>query len=299
MEDTDESSSENNIEVLGINDFPESPHQINKKAYQLKLLFEKGSPNQYRSRLGFNLYKLPAGYYTMVVEWFPPEMSELSVAVQGTTISISNYATKTFERYTKTVINFHRWGSSPPQFLYLDLHGTVSFPSLLTIGHLIVYGVKETISNVDPSVYDTAFVVENGKMIMQTDLSLNGHNLSGSVHRINGFHDKKDGNGDFSLNGFKKIIMNKSNVLLKAKIIYETNQSKYNSISLFLKKEDPNDSTKSSSVHRFNSTDIRKKEQNFDINHDIGIYYVIPMFMTDETQLSHVNKDLLLLVEYK
>ena len=68
MEDTDESSSENNIEVLGINDFPNSPHQINKKAYQLKLLFEKGSPNQYRSRLGFNLYKLPVGYYTMVVE---------------------------------------------------------------------------------------------------------------------------------------------------------------------------------------------------------------------------------------
>ena len=54
MEDTDESSSENNIEVLGINDFPNSPHQINKKAYQLKLLFEKGSPNQYQSRLGFN-----------------------------------------------------------------------------------------------------------------------------------------------------------------------------------------------------------------------------------------------------
>ena len=41
MEDTDESSSENNIEVLGIVDFPNSPHQINKKAYQIKLLFEK------------------------------------------------------------------------------------------------------------------------------------------------------------------------------------------------------------------------------------------------------------------
>ena len=260
MEDTDESSSENNIEVLGIVDFPNSPHQINKKAYQLKLLFEKGSPNQYRSRLGFNLYKLPVGYYTLVVEWFPPEMNELSVTPQATTISISNYATKTFETYTKTVINFHRWGSSPPQHLYLDLHGTVSNPSFLTIGHLIVYGVKETISNVDPSVYDTAFVIENGKMVMETDLSLNGHNLSGSVHRINGFHDKKNGNGDFSLNGFKKIIMNKSNVLLKAKIICETNQSKYNSISLFLKKENPNDSTKSS-VHRFNSTDIRKKNK--------------------------------------
>ena len=72
-------------------------------------------------------------------------MNELSVTPQATTISISNYATKTFETYTKTVINFHRWGSSPPQFLYLDLHGTVSKPSFLTIGHLIVYGVKETI----------------------------------------------------------------------------------------------------------------------------------------------------------
>ena len=83
MEDADESSSENNIEVLGIRDFSESPHQINKKAYSLKLLFEKGSPNQYRSRLGFNLYKLSVGYYTMVVEWFPPEMNEISVTPQG------------------------------------------------------------------------------------------------------------------------------------------------------------------------------------------------------------------------
>ena len=167
MEDTDESSSENNIEVLGINDFSDSPHQINKKAYSLKLLFEKGSPNQYRSRLGFNLYKLPVGYYTMVVEWFPPEMNEVSVTPQATTISISDHTTKTFEKYTKTVIHFHRWGSSPPQYLYLDLHGTVRNPSLMIIGHLIVYGVKETISNVDPSVYDTAFVIENGQMVMQ------------------------------------------------------------------------------------------------------------------------------------
>ena len=67
MEDTDESSSENNIEVLSIVDFPNSPHQINKKAYQLKLLFEKGSPYQYRSRLGFNLYKLPVGYLTIIL----------------------------------------------------------------------------------------------------------------------------------------------------------------------------------------------------------------------------------------
>ena len=237
MEDTDESSSEYNIEVLGIVDFSNSPHQINKKAYQLKLLFQKSSPNQYQSRLGFNLYKLPVGYYTLVVEWFPPEMNELSVAVQGTTISISNYATKTFENYTKTVINFHRWGSSPPQFIYLDLHGTVTFPSLLTIGHLIVYGVKETISNVDPSVYDTAFVIENGKLVMETDLSLNGHRLRGSVHYINGILNTKNGN-TFLLNGCDKIIIPNHSHILTITVLYFKLKSKYKPISLKIKHSD-------------------------------------------------------------
>ena len=237
MENDDESSSEYNIEVLGIVDFSNSPHQINKKAYQLKLLFQKSSPNQYQSRLGFNLYKLPVGYYTLVVEWFPPEMSELSVAVQGTTISISNYATKTFENYTKTVINFHRWGSSPPQFIYLDLHGTVTFPSLLTIGHLIVYGVKETISNVDPSVYDTAFVIENGKLVMETDLSLNGHRLRGSVHYINGILNTKNGN-TFLLNGCDKIIIPNHSHILTITVLYFKLKSKYKPISLKIKHSD-------------------------------------------------------------
>ena len=237
MENDDESSSELNIQVLGIVDFPNSPHQINKKAYQLKLLFQKSSPNQYQSRLGFNLYKLPVGYYTLVVEWFPPEMSELSVAVQGTTISISNYATKTFENYTKTVINFHRWGSSPPQFIYLNLHGTVTFPSLLTIGHLIVYGVKETISNVDPSVYDTAFVIENGKLVMETDLSLNGHNLRGSVHYINGILNTKNGN-TFLLNGCDKIIIPNHSHILTITVLYFKLKRRYTPISLKIKHSD-------------------------------------------------------------
>ena len=237
MENDDESSSELNIQVLGIVDFSNSPHQINKKAYQLKLLFQKSSPNQYQSRLGFNLFKLPVGYYTLVVEWFPPEMSELSVAVQGTTISISNYATKTFENYTKTVINFHRWGSSPPQFIYLDLHGTVTFPSLLTIGHLIVYGVKETISNVDPSVYDTAFVIENGKLVMETDLSLNGHRLRGSVHYINGILNTKNGN-TFLLNGCDKIIIPNHSHILTITVLYFKVKRRCTPIALKVKHSD-------------------------------------------------------------
>jgi len=229
MEDADESSSENNIDVLGINDFPESPHQVNKKAYFLKLLFGKDSLNQYRSRLGFNLHPLPVGYYTMVVEWFPPEMHEVSVTPQATTISIFNHSTKTFEKYTKTVIHFHRWGSSPPQYTYLDLHGTVRDSSFINIGHLIVYGVKETISNVDPSVYDTAFVIENGQMKMETYLSLNGHRLRGSVHYISGILNTKNGR-TFLLNGCDKIIIPNYSHILTITVLYNELKSQYTPI---------------------------------------------------------------------
>ena len=289
MENDDESSSESNIQVLGIVNFSKSPHQINKKAYQLKLLFQKSSPNQYQSRLGFNLYKLPVGYYTFVVEWFPPEMSELSVAVQGTTISISNYATKTFGNYTKTVVNFHRWGSSPPQFIYLDLQGTVTFPSLLTIGHLIVYGVKETISNVDPSVYDTAFAIENGKMVMETDLSLNGHHLSGSIRYINGYLNTKNGYA-FLLNGLDKILFLNDVQIMNITVFYLKRKNKYPLVNLKIKKHTLN---LNDSIQLFSSNNATQL-QKININLDVSLSYIIVEMNT----LLPLGEEFLLLMEY-
>ena len=286
MEDTDESSGENNIEVLGIVDFPNSPHQINKKAYQLKLLFEKSSPFQYRSRLGFNLYKLPVGYYTMVVEWFPPEMNEISVTAQGTTISISDETTKTFEKYTKTVIHFHRWGSSPPQFIYLDLHGTVSKQSFLTIGHLIVYGVKETISNVDPSVYDTAFVIENGKMVMQTDLSLNGHRLRGSVHYINGSLDTKNNETFFSLNGNANVLLPEKSYILSITVLYRKTTAPFPPIPLKIFKSGP--------AKLFTSKQSTQK-QAIDINLELPN----GLLMVQLHSQNFINEKFLMLVKYR
>ena len=287
MENDDESSSESNIQVLGIVDFSKSPHQINKKAYQLKLLFQKSSPNQYQSRLGFNLFKLPVGYYTFVVEWFPPEMSELSVAVQGTTISISNYATKTFENYTKTVVNFHRWGSSPPQFIYIDLQGTVTFPSLLTIGHLIVYGVKETISNVDPSVYDTAFAIENGKMVMETDLSLNGHNLRGSIHYIHGYLSTKNDRTLFELNGNSDILIPANSNLLNATVLFKNIMGPFPAITLRVV-------TSGFPPLSFASKKAIKK-QKIDINLKLPSGFFQVFLLSPKFK----NKDFLMLIEYR
>ena len=114
MEDVDHSSSENNIVVTGIVDFAASPHEINKKAYEFTLVKDTDGSNDYRSRIGFNLYSLPLGYYTIIIEYMPPEMTNVIVTVQGTTINIASQTTKTFDNYTKTLIKFHNWRKSTP-----------------------------------------------------------------------------------------------------------------------------------------------------------------------------------------
>ena len=189
MEDTDDSSSENNIQVTGIVDFVASPHQINKKAYEFTLVKDTDGSNDYRSRIGFNLFKLPLGYYTFVVEYFPPEMNNLIVTAQGTTISIASQTTKTFGNYTKTLVKFHNFTKTTPDFIFINLHGKTTSS---TTGHLIVYGVKGYVSSVEPKVYDTAFVVKNGKMVMETDLDMNGKSILSqpTTHWINGVYKK-------------------------------------------------------------------------------------------------------------
>ena len=200
MENADESSSENNIIVDGIVDFSGSPHNVNKKAYKFKM--GKDAQNEYSSRIGFNMFKLPEGEYTLAIEFFPPSTTNLSVSVVSTSLNIGQQSTKLFVNYSRSIVHLHKWNITPPEYIYIDMHcqGTAS-SSTQGVGYLIVYGVKGSQSNVDSDVYDTAYVVENGKMVMQTDLSLNGHQLRSSIHHINGFLNSTKGNKNFVLNG--------------------------------------------------------------------------------------------------
>ena len=176
MEDVDESSSENNIAVSGIVRFDASIHQNDKNAYRMTLIKDLGS-DDYRSRIGFNLGSLPIGYYTLVCEFFPIVMSNVSVTALGTTISINSQATKTFPTYAKTLIQFHRWNSTPPQFICFDLHGSESSNARRILAYMVVYGVKGYFPNVPSSVFDQIYVVNNGNMVMQTNLNINNNKL--------------------------------------------------------------------------------------------------------------------------
>ena len=177
MEDSFQSSSETNIVVTGIVDFQQSPHKINKKAYALKIN-KRSSDNMFLGRIGFNMFKIPEGEYTICVEFFPGKMDGVNVNAVSASLNVNQQATKVFVNYSRSIIHMHKWRISPPEYLMLDLkwqgEADDSSPGQ---AYLIIYGVKEFQPDVESAVFDSPFVIENGKMVMETDLDLNEKRL--------------------------------------------------------------------------------------------------------------------------
>ena len=72
---------------------------------------------------------------------------------------------------SKTSCKFTSGQMATPCYLMIDLKskGGAATPTRGD-GRLIVYGIKGTHNDVSSSVLDAAYVVENGKMVMETDL---------------------------------------------------------------------------------------------------------------------------------
>ena len=207
MTDDLESSSESNITVTGIKDFPNTPHTLFKKAYHFTI--GKNAQNEYNARIGFNFNPVPTGAYTYVVEYFPPFMIDVSVDCRSTPLNVNKQIFKKFPTYVKNIVQIHKWQMATPCYLMIDLKSKGG-PATPTRGdgRLIVYGITGTHNDVSSSVLDTPYVVENGKMAMETDLDLNGkrllnYNPPKSKTVIFGKYDKTSG---------KMLTINDSNI---------------------------------------------------------------------------------------
>ena len=173
LKDSNESSSEYNITVVGIADFNGSPHQ-NKKAYSIVLTKDVGT-NDYRSRIGFNIYSLDIGTYTIVFEFYPPEMTNIQLSCNASSAYIHKSVQRDFTDYSKLLVQFNNNSKLTPDYIYLTMHGTATAAQVQC--HLVVYGVKDWSDSVYPGIYDRVdnvmFKYVNGDMEMQTDLDMN------------------------------------------------------------------------------------------------------------------------------
>ena len=177
--DADESSSERNITVNGIVDFNNSPHK-NKKAYDIDLIYTSGTQN-YDSQIGINIYPLAIGKYTMIMEYYYPEDTGISVSCTASTAVIVKQTSKNFSDYIKLLVQFDQQTKDTPDYLYFNIRGSAS-TSTNPEGYLIFYGTKEWFDIVNPSIYDHAlessmFEYNNGNIKMNNIIDMDNHKI--------------------------------------------------------------------------------------------------------------------------
>ena len=155
-----------------------NPHK-NKKAFQITLQKDAGT-NNYRSRMGFNLYLLPLGTYTIIFKYFFPEPTNIQLSCQASTAYVHKQVQKDFTNYSKLLVQINNNSKITPDYLYLTIHGSAIVSPME--GYIIVYGTRDWLENINPSVYDSDFYTQmfeykNDDMFMNTNIDLNNHKI--------------------------------------------------------------------------------------------------------------------------
>ena len=171
----------NNVTSITFEDFTSNLHFVNKKAYTFNLV--RTGVNSFNSRLALNKIPLPEGEYTICVEFFIPKVDTNWFLSPSTLnpVDTLNYHTKHFNshspKYSRTIVHTRKYKNND-NTIYFDISNSgYDGSSPLEKAALIIYGVKGYQTDVDGTVYDRAFVIDDGEITLQTDLDLNGFSL--------------------------------------------------------------------------------------------------------------------------
>ena len=171
----------NNVTSVTFEDFTSNLHSVNKKAYTFNLV--RTGVNSFNSRLALNKMPLKEGEYTICVEFFIPKV-DTNWFISASTpnpVDTLNYHTKHFNshspKYSRTIIHTRKYKDND-NTIYLDISNSgYDGSSPLEKAALIIYGAKGYQTDVDGTVYDQAFVIDDGEITLQTDLDMNGFSL--------------------------------------------------------------------------------------------------------------------------
>ena len=176
---------EDDIEFGNLITFQSSPHSINKKAIDTKLLFDAGH-GYYSSRLSINLYVLPNGSYTMAFEliWSSDDVDHDTVSLNGISAveTIHDISNKTFNNYSRLIMQFSKSTDTTPNHLYVDIvikmKSGKSYPQKLQT-YMVCYGIKGLQSDVPSNVYDALWGVDNGKVTFNETINMGNKKITG------------------------------------------------------------------------------------------------------------------------
>ena len=214
---------EDDIEFGGLVTFQSSPHSINKKVIDTKLIIDTGH-GYYSSRASINLYVLPNGSYTMAFEliWSSDDVDHDTVSLNGigAVETIHDISNKTFNNYSRLIMQFSKSTDTAPNHLYVDIHIKMktgkSYPPKLQT-YMVCYGIKGLQSDVPSTVYDALWGVDNGVVTFNESINMGNNKITG----VAGGTNPNDAVNKSQLDVFER----------KLKYYYYTNQLKHNNRS--------------------------------------------------------------------
>ena len=178
-------SEENDIELGALVTYNDSLHKINKKAIDMRLILDS-QKKFYSSRLGINMYPYTNDYYTMMIEIFYPDKIDkntVDISVVAVYETINKVTTRVSDDHCRTLVQVHKTQQHGNNYLYVDIVMKMKtkqpyVPKLQC--HLIIYGIKSYQSNVDSSVYDALWYIDNNeKLAFNTPITLQNQSISG------------------------------------------------------------------------------------------------------------------------
>ena len=146
--------------------FNGSPHKKNKKAYNADLIYTNGL-QYYDSKIGINLYSLPIGKYTVIMEYYFSEDINIKIYIEATHALINNHQLTNFPNYKKILVQINRQ-SKIPDYLFFTITGNGTTSTNPEV-YLIFYGIKGWVNNIPQEIYDHTletgmFEYDNGNM---------------------------------------------------------------------------------------------------------------------------------------
>ena len=180
-------SEEDDVKLGNIVTYQNSPHQINKKVVDMKLLLDS-SKGYYSSRVGLNLYPLSNGEYTVCLEliWLNDDIDSNSLQIDGTSSieTIHNVSRKTFktQKYVRLICQFTKNQQIGNNYLYIDIimkmkSGSSYNKELQT--YFTVYGISGHQSNIDKNIYDSFMYFENDETNFEKSIDMNDNLIIG------------------------------------------------------------------------------------------------------------------------
>ena len=217
---------EDDIKFGNLITFQSSPHSINKKVIDTKLIFDAGH-GYYSSRASINLYVLPNGSYTMAFEliWSSDDVDHDTVSLNGISAveTIHDLSNKTFNNYSRLIMQFSKSTDTAPNHLYVDIvikmKSGKSYPQKLQT-YMVCYGIKGLQSDVPSQVYDALWGVDGGVVTFNESIDMGGNKITGVA----------DGTANKDVVNISQL----DALETKLKYYYYTNQLRHNNISTVL-----------------------------------------------------------------